>query len=137
MFKSTSGGANWRPTGLTNTPVYALAVDPRVPTTLYAVTSSGVVKSLDGGDSWTDLSDGLPAEFPASAVAAEGGANNGVYVGLDEGIYYRNDTLPRCVKFSDGLPNVVITALMIQQPQHRLIAATFGRGVWVSDLYSR
>ncbi|MBW8906735.1 MAG: hypothetical protein JF611_13910 [Betaproteobacteria bacterium] len=54
VFKSTNGGAKWSPTGLTNTPVYALVVDPRVPTTLYAVTPSGIVKSLDGGDSWGD-----------------------------------------------------------------------------------
>src|SRR3954469_15893634 len=54
VFKSTNGGAKWSPTGLTNTPVYALVVDPRMPTTLYAVTPSGIVKSLDGGDSWGD-----------------------------------------------------------------------------------
>ena len=40
VFKSTNGGANWSAanTGLTNTDVRALAIDPATPTTLYAGT---------------------------------------------------------------------------------------------------
>ena len=40
MFKSTNGGENWSAvnTGLTDTYVNALAIDPATPTTLYAGT---------------------------------------------------------------------------------------------------
>ena len=41
MFKSTNGGSNWSAvnTGLTNTVVLALAIDPATPATLYAGTA--------------------------------------------------------------------------------------------------
>lgn len=53
LFKSTNGGATWNPTGLTGTPVASLAIDPLVPATLYAVTPLGVLRSVDGAQSWT------------------------------------------------------------------------------------
>ena len=58
VFKSTNGGGNWSPvnTGLTNTYVYDLAIDPAMPTTLYAGTwGGGVFKSTNGGANWSTL----------------------------------------------------------------------------------
>ena len=60
VFKSVDGGANWSPAtaGLDGN-VQALAIDPQMPTTLYAGASycSGVrdsiFKTTDGGASWT------------------------------------------------------------------------------------
>jgi hypothetical protein len=52
VLKSTNGGATWSLTGLTGTPIASLAIDPLVPTTLYAVTPVGVLKSVDGAQSW-------------------------------------------------------------------------------------
>jgi photosystem II stability/assembly factor-like uncharacterized protein len=45
VFKSTNGGTNWSAvnTGLTNTYVRALAIDPATPATLYAGTEGGGV----------------------------------------------------------------------------------------------
>ena len=37
-------------------PVTALAIDPQTPTTLYAGTQcSGVIKSVDGGETWSEI----------------------------------------------------------------------------------
>jgi hypothetical protein len=52
VFRSTNGGATWSPTGLTNTPVIALAIDPGAPSFLYAATPLGVLKSSDAGNTW-------------------------------------------------------------------------------------
>lgn len=52
VLKSTNGGATWSPTGLTGTPVASLAIDPLAPATLYAVTPVGVLRSVDGAQSW-------------------------------------------------------------------------------------
>jgi hypothetical protein len=41
--------------------VSSLAIDPLTPTTLYARTwGSGVLKSIDGGESWYPINIGLP-----------------------------------------------------------------------------
>ena len=57
VFKSIDGGAHWtaRNTDLTDLYVYGVAIDPLVPNTLYATTSTGMFKSTDGGEHWADL----------------------------------------------------------------------------------
>jgi hypothetical protein len=61
IFKSTDGADTWNAanTGLTNYYVYALAVDPTVPTIVYAGTGNGVFKSTDGAGSWSPASTGI------------------------------------------------------------------------------
>jgi photosystem II stability/assembly factor-like uncharacterized protein len=61
VFKSSDGGGSWAAinTGLANTAVQALAIDPSVPATLYAGTFSGsgfnggIFKTTNGSQSWT------------------------------------------------------------------------------------
>ena len=38
--------------------------------------------------------------------------------------------------FNQGLPNVIVTELEYHINSNKLFAATYGRGVWVSDLPS-
>jgi hypothetical protein len=62
-LKSTDGGGRWlslnsgAPRG--NTRIEPIAMDPSTPTTLYGLTSSGVSKSVNGGESWTAIDSGL------------------------------------------------------------------------------
>jgi photosystem II stability/assembly factor-like uncharacterized protein len=66
VFKSTNGGGSWSAvnTGLGGTYaytwVYALAIDPATPATLYAGTVfGGVLKSTNGGANWNPFNTGL------------------------------------------------------------------------------
>jgi len=71
VYKSVSGGAEWFPsgTGLLNTQVQSLTLDPSSPQTVYAgtygneyVPFGGVYVSYDAGANWTWISNGLPTE---------------------------------------------------------------------------
>jgi photosystem II stability/assembly factor-like uncharacterized protein len=62
VFKSTDGGGNW--VIMAEIGVGALAIDPQTPTTLYAGGSGRVLKSTDGGHTWTSHGAG---QFPSSA----------------------------------------------------------------------
>ena len=55
LLKSSDGGASWTRAGLSDTPVFALAIDPGTPSLLYALTSTGLSKSANGGATWTLL----------------------------------------------------------------------------------
>lgn len=57
LLVTNDSGATWRPlnNNLRALTVYSLAIDPTQPATLYAATSSGLYKSLNGGTSWTQL----------------------------------------------------------------------------------
>ncbi len=54
VFKTTDGGATWAAvsTGLTNTAIRVLAIEPGHPETLFAGTNSGLFKTVDGGRHW-------------------------------------------------------------------------------------
>ena len=63
VCKSSDGGVNWTASssGLPNSEVVSLAIDPNNSQILYAGTAyGGVWKSSDGGANWAASSTGLP-----------------------------------------------------------------------------
>ncbi len=78
VVKSTDGGIHWNTanTGMnlpsTQAGVFALAVDPKTPTNVYAGTDgSGVFKSANGGATWTAINTGLfPPNWPQYMVSS-------------------------------------------------------------------
>ena len=96
-----------------------------------------VIFSLDGGRNWLDISGSLPL-VPVNCIIYDpsSGANNGVYIGTDIGVFYRNNTLGDWIPFSNNLPVVEVTDLEIHQGIGMLRAGTYGRGIWESSLYS-
>jgi PKD repeat protein len=40
------------------------------------------------------------------------------------------------VSYMDGLPNVIVNELEIHYPTNKILAGTYGRGLWESDLYT-
>jgi len=70
--------------------LYALAIDPETPTTLYAGTGcSGVFKSLDGGDSWSAVNTGLTSTF-VTALAINPTTPATLYAGATGGGVFRS-----------------------------------------------
>lgn len=144
LYVSTDGGANWQ--NITGTlPVAGaqitnVAVSPTNPQRVW-VTFSGysatakVYATSNGGGAWTNLSAGLP-NLPANTAVAPTSAGNGVYVGLDVGVYYRDDTITAWMPYMNGLPNVTVDHLVLDGTGTKIIAASYGRGVWSSDLYT-
>ena len=83
MFKSTNGGAAWSAvnTGLTDTYVFALAIDPATPSTLYAGTDGGgVFKSTNGGAAWSAVNTGL-TNTDVHALAIDPATPSTLYAG--------------------------------------------------------
>jgi len=55
MFVSKDGGATWAPVRVPATQVNMLAIPPGQSSTMYAATPSGLLKSTDAGNTWTNL----------------------------------------------------------------------------------
>jgi len=148
IWKTTNGGTSW--TDITGTlPVFDnnityIAVKSNDPNTVW-VTMGGydnknVYQTVDGGATWIDISAGLP-ELPVMTIVQNIQITSDVhlYAGTDVGVYFKKGN-DNWVLFSEGLPNVVVTELEIyydnnDKSKSKLVAATYGRGVWVSDLY--
>jgi hypothetical protein len=71
LFKSVNYGLTWShiDQGLGTAAIYALAVDPRVPGTVYVAGAGGAWKSRDGGASWSAASQGLGSGVDTLAIA--------------------------------------------------------------------
>jgi hypothetical protein len=150
IFKTINEGAAATWTDITGTLAgYSftdIVVKNTDPNTVW-VTVSGynsgckVYKSTDGGTTWTNYSSNLP-NIPFDAIIADkNNVNDGVYVGADMGVYYRDNLMPNWALYNSGLPNAVISELEIYYDaipaNSRLRAGTYGRGLWQSELYTR
>jgi hypothetical protein len=85
------------------------------------------------GGNWINMSGSLP-NVPVNCIALDN--NNNAYIGTDNGIYYRGTGMNDWVPFYNNLPYVPVTDLVISEADNRIRAATFGRGIWASDLYT-
>ncbi len=139
MYKTINGGTTWTLIGTSTERITYIAVSQTNSQVLWE-TNSGygagdkVWKSINGGTSWTNYSGTLP-NIPVNCIVYENGSNDGLYIGTDVGVYYRNATMSDWVIFNTGLPNVVVNELEISYNNSKIWAATFGRGLWRSDLF--
>lgn len=144
VWKTTNGGANWTnvtagiPTS--SAQITDITCDNANPNNVY-VTLSGytsgvkVYASSNGGASWTNYSTGLP-NIPANCIIYRNNSPQVLYVGTDMGVYYREASMGSWISYNTGLPNVVVSELEIYYPTQKIRAATYGRGVYESALYS-
>ncbi|NRA11550.1 MAG: PKD domain-containing protein, partial [Crocinitomicaceae bacterium] len=141
IYKTINGGGNWTDitSGLPGNAITYITVHDLNPNILW-VSISGftngnkVYKSINGGTSWVNVSGNLP-NLPVNCITYEYGSNNGIYIGTDIGIYYKNDDLATWQLFSDNLPNVIVNELEIHYGSGKIRAATYGRGLWESNLF--
>ncbi len=144
LFKTVDGGVNWTniTTGIPTAAgqIRDVCCSNTNPNEVYVVLSgysSGnkVFRSTDGGLTWTNISAGLP-NIPVNCIVYKNNSPGAIYVGTDVGVFYTEVSFPSFISFFTGLPNVWVNDLKIYYPTGKIRAATFGRGVWESDLYS-
>src|SRR2546427_2461902 len=92
LYKSTNGGESWGAFYPFSGLVYSLTIDPSNSNIIYAATSTGVLKSINGAQSWRAINDGLPTQpsgfedFPihagVSALAIDPGNPSIVYASV-------------------------------------------------------
>ena len=59
-----------------------------------------------------------------------------LYIGTDVGVYVIDNTVADWQYFGNGLPNVMVHELEINYTSNKLVAATYGRGIWQVPLIS-
>ena len=108
--------------------------------TVYLALGNKVYKSSNKGLSWTNITGNLP-NIPMNTIAYYKNASEGLYVGTDAGVYYKDQNTSSWIPFSSGLPaNGRITELEIYYDndsvsQDAIRGSTYGRGLWGSDMY--
>jgi photosystem II stability/assembly factor-like uncharacterized protein len=132
---TTNNGLNWnlRNNGLPRRFVTDIAVDAGDPTSAI-ITVSGfgtghIFRTLDSGQSWTDISGALP-DNPVNAVLTDPALGNAIYIGSDLGVFRSFDDGATWEPFIDGLPTVAVFDLVYNRGTGIAIAGTHGRSVF-------
>ncbi len=101
-------------------------------------TSAGnkIFQSTNGGSSWVNISTGLPNLSANCIVLDTTSSANAMYVGMDAGVFYKDDNSTTWSNFNNNLPNVEITELEIQYAAQKIRGSSYGRGLWESNLES-
>ncbi|MCX6154822.1 MAG: T9SS type A sorting domain-containing protein [Candidatus Kapabacteria bacterium] len=91
--------------------------------------------TTDAGVTWKDYSKPLPASIMINTLAHQPYSPSNIrYVGTNKGVYYTDDTKKDWSLYSDNLPNCIVYDLKIQYSTKELFAATYGRGIWKTNL---
>ncbi|MCB2197864.1 T9SS type A sorting domain-containing protein [bacterium] len=137
IMVSTNSGSNWTiHQGPMNRDITYMAVHPINPDVVYATVgqyydNQKVFVSFNQGEDWTNLSEGLP-NLPVNCILVHPVDPQHLYIGTDVGAFFSPDGGESWQDFSTGLPNVIITELELHQPSNTIVAATFGRGTWMT-----
>ncbi|MCX6225852.1 MAG: hypothetical protein NTV01_14055, partial [Bacteroidia bacterium] len=81
----------------------ALESHPFDPMTVYMTLARHVFKSTDKGETWTDISGSLP-EIPMNTILFDESSVEGLYIGTDAGVYFKDAGMPDWVFYNTNLP---------------------------------
>jgi hypothetical protein len=90
-------------------------------------------KTTDFGKTWFSISEGLPAR-PVNVIVEDMGNPNLLFLGNDSGVYVSNDGGGHWVAMRGNMPTVAVHDLVIHPRENDLVAGTYGRGVWITDI---
>ena len=142
VYVTRDGGANWKnvtPKGLAECLINAIEVSPHDKATAYIATTRykfndhapGLYKTTDYGNTWTKITDGLPAEAFTRVVREDDVRRDLLFAGTELGLFISWNGGQTWTPFQLNLPVTPITDLRVHKGN--LIAATSGRSYWILD----
>ena len=140
---SRDAGKTWNDVIPSDLPEWALVsmieASPHDPATAYLAatrykldeTTPMLYKTSDYGESWADISQGIP-EGDYTRVIREDPVRRGLlYAGTESGVYLSYDGGGSWGPLQGNLPTVPVYDLAVKE--NDLVAATHGRGFWILD----
>lgn len=95
-----------------------------------------ILKSTDGGKTWTSIATNLPANGSVKSLAEDFISRDLLFAGTEFGFFVSNNGGKKWTRWSAGLPPIAIKDIAIQKREHDIALATFGRGFVIADNYS-
>jgi hypothetical protein len=137
LYRTNNGGITWTSVNLPTT-ITSICVSPVSESKIWLTfnsTSTRIYVSDNMGDNFTDISSGLP-NMSARSVVVDDNLSEGIYLGMNIGVYYKDKNTPWTI-LATGLPLVAINDIEIQKSGGKVRIATYGRGIWETDMINQ
>ena len=137
LYKSTNRGVTFNQVYSASSAITSISVNYSDSSIVYitnAGTAGNAYKSTNGGTAFTAIATGLPAVGKNIIVHQGRHSLNPLYVGTTLGVYYKDDSMTTWAPFETNLPNTSVADLEINLDDSKIIAGTYGRGVWQCDI---
>ena len=142
--RSTNNGLSW--TRIDDNGLPNFATINQIPTDIFVspvnsqnlvvsisgyVANEKVYQSFNGGNSWNNITFNLP-NVPIHCVAYL--SNGGILAGTELGVFYKMSTSTNWIPFSNNLPIVHVTEMIVNEAQGIITICTYGRGTFQTDM---
>jgi photosystem II stability/assembly factor-like uncharacterized protein len=135
IFRTANGGLTWSDVSAGST-ISSICVSPSDPRKIWVTTtgtSNNVKVSINMGTTFTNISTDLP-KIAARSIVVDDSHTEGIYVGMNIGVYYRDNINTKWVNLSENLPLVAVNEVELQQSSRKVRLGTYGRGVWETSM---
>ncbi len=95
---------------------------------------TSIHKTTDFGETWTSIAGDLPAGKPVNVVVQDRKNPDLLFAGTEWGLYVSFDGGKKWWPFMANMPSVKVTDVVIHPRENDLVVATYGRGVYVTDI---
>ncbi len=95
-----------------------------------------LLKSSDRGRSWKSIAGDLPDRHLVWRLVQDHVRPELLFAGTEFGLFFTVDGGAQWIELQGGMPTIALRDLAIQRRENDLVAASFGRGIFVLDDYS-
>lgn len=107
---------------------------------VYCVAGNRAYRSANRGATWTNISGSTLPDIPLYSIVIDKNSPEGLYVGTDAGVFYKDSLMANWVFYNDGMAkgseirDLEIVYDTVCSDRSVIYAATYGRGLWKGDL---
>lgn len=129
LYTSSDAGATWRFLQNLGAPITALVVHPQKPQVIFATTEEGLFRSVDGGETWIQVTGGL-LKVRLDGLLVDPKDGNNVYAFGYQGVYASHDGGTNWGPITAGLEGAQPSALVINPRDPAILYAGTVRGLY-------
>jgi len=142
VYKTIDGGSNWIniSAGLPERYISSVKASPTDENTVY-ISNSGYMyneyiphihKSINKGDTWTDISGDLP-QFGINDIWILPSDENIIFTATDAGVYYTSNGGINWFRVGSNMPIVPVLDIEFDEANQRIVAGTYGKSLMSID----
>ena len=136
VYKSTNAGSTWTDMGFPSDLTYEFAIDPLNTNILY-IAKASVHKTIDGGETWENISEGLLETQYAKAIRMDPSNSSTLYIGIEPyvgstgGVFKSTNAGSLWVEMNEGWDAPRVKCLAIHPNNRQVIyAGTYHDGIY-------